>query len=329
MNLYMDQLRRIPSFPQLSTSQNPWKLFLSILPLDTYFHICRFWLVVDALLGHTIAESIVFVPIGGCISVEVWQVHKGGKVGGFRGGGFKCFTYTSPEKLPSFLSGAMSEFWRVYIFYFHPYLGKIFLFDSYFSDWLKPPTSIVTGIQVDGKCWILRIRTPSNGVGLMISIPSPGHRIGSEMPFLGHTWILKGKESIKLQSSNIRSQFKKYQQSEDIFPIEWSWIFMAASLCCRSWSLLNMNPTVDGNPAPPRNPTNHAINYQPHLVSRISKPSTVWPQLAPGLFLLLHTFLAGRDKRRLSLCPVIGYGCAWLGHFFVEQNKPASFKYPL
>jgi hypothetical protein len=25
---------------------------------------------------------------------------------------------------------------------------------------------------------------------------------------------------------------------------------------------------------------------------------------------------------------LIGYGFAWVGHFFVEKNKPASFKYP-
>ena len=24
-----------------------------------------------------------------------------------------------------------------------------------------------------------------------------------------------------------------------------------------------------------------------------------------------------------------GYGCAWVGHFFFEKNKPASFKFPL
>lgn len=26
--------------------------------------------------------------------------------------------------------------------------------------------------------------------------------------------------------------------------------------------------------------------------------------------------------------PVAGYGFAWVGHFFYEQNKPATFQYP-
>jgi hypothetical protein len=29
------------------------------------------------------------------------------------------------------------------------------------------------------------------------------------------------------------------------------------------------------------------------------------------------------------LVPIVGYGFAWVGHFFFEKNKPATFKYPL
>ena len=36
-----------------------------------------------------------------------------------------------------------------------------------------------------------------------------------------------------------------------------------------------------------------------------------------------------RRPRYLLLAPVIGYGCAWIGHFFVEGNVPATFGHPL
>lgn len=30
----------------------------------------------------------------------------------------------------------------------------------------------------------------------------------------------------------------------------------------------------------------------------------------------------------LCLAPLVGYALAWVGHFFFEKNKPATFKYP-
>lgn len=30
----------------------------------------------------------------------------------------------------------------------------------------------------------------------------------------------------------------------------------------------------------------------------------------------------------LFAIPIVGYGFAWVGHYFFEKNKPATFKYP-
>jgi len=46
------------------------------------------------------------------------------------------------------------------------------------------------------------------------------------------------------------------------------------------------------------------------------------------IFVIIFAVLS-RNWHVLWLMPVIGYGFAWVGHFFFEKNKPATFKYPL
>ena len=43
---------------------------------------------------------------------------------------------------------------------------------------------------------------------------------------------------------------------------------------------------------------------------------------------LLSALISGNWGWLLSL-PLLGYGFAWVGHFFFEKNRPATFKYPL
>jgi len=45
------------------------------------------------------------------------------------------------------------------------------------------------------------------------------------------------------------------------------------------------------------------------------------------ILLVIYTVLS-MSWVLLFFVPVIGYGFAWLGHFFFEKNKPATFTYP-
>lgn len=45
-------------------------------------------------------------------------------------------------------------------------------------------------------------------------------------------------------------------------------------------------------------------------------------------FFLFVTLFSG-NPFYLLLCPLMGYGFAWVGHIFFEKNKPATFQYPL
>lgn len=48
-----------------------------------------------------------------------------------------------------------------------------------------------------------------------------------------------------------------------------------------------------------------------------------------GVLLLLMMAVAQGDPRWLLAALSCGYGFAWIGHFFFEKNRPATFKHPL
>ncbi|MFT5371176.1 MAG: hypothetical protein ACI9R7_000701 [Lysobacterales bacterium] len=44
---------------------------------------------------------------------------------------------------------------------------------------------------------------------------------------------------------------------------------------------------------------------------------------------LLVAAILNNDLKLLWLIPLVGYGFAWMGHYFFEKNRPATFKYPM
>ena len=47
------------------------------------------------------------------------------------------------------------------------------------------------------------------------------------------------------------------------------------------------------------------------------------------VLVILVIAVAKADARWLLLAPLAGYGFAWVGHFFFEKNRPATFTHPL
>ena len=71
--------------------------------------------------------------------------------------------------------------------------------------------------------------------------------------------------------------------------------------------------------------------FWPFYLREHAQPTTRLIHVAgtvTGVFLLLWALLLG-PLWLLLLVPVVGYGFAWVSHFGIEHNRPATFTYPL
>ena len=71
--------------------------------------------------------------------------------------------------------------------------------------------------------------------------------------------------------------------------------------------------------------------FYPFYLTEHSKSGTRRLHFAGTLLVLLTLgyVLVAQQWCFLALLPVFGYGFAWVAHFAVERNRPATFRYPL
>lgn len=71
--------------------------------------------------------------------------------------------------------------------------------------------------------------------------------------------------------------------------------------------------------------------FWPHYVREHRHPGTRWLHFVGNTNLCCWLLLAliRRDLRLVLWAVVSSYGFAWVGHFGVEHNIPATFRYPL
>ena len=71
--------------------------------------------------------------------------------------------------------------------------------------------------------------------------------------------------------------------------------------------------------------------FWPYYLSEHSQPATRLLHLigtTAGIALIVYLVASGRWWL-FPLGLAVGYGFAWVAHFMIEKNKPATFQYPL
>ncbi|WP_316841287.1 DUF962 domain-containing protein [Pedobacter gandavensis] len=70
--------------------------------------------------------------------------------------------------------------------------------------------------------------------------------------------------------------------------------------------------------------------YPYYLTEHTNLTSRVLHFIGTGLVILsVFTGILFHEWRFILATPFLGYGFAWIGHFFFEKNKPSTFKYPM
>lgn len=74
-------------------------------------------------------------------------------------------------------------------------------------------------------------------------------------------------------------------------------------------------------------------DFFPHYLREHGRPGTRALHLAGTVMATALLVAAAADRKRrpwyLLAAPLAGYGAAWLGHYAVERNRPATFRHPI
>ncbi|MHB2017870.1 MAG: Mpo1-like protein [Candidatus Xenobia bacterium] len=70
--------------------------------------------------------------------------------------------------------------------------------------------------------------------------------------------------------------------------------------------------------------------FWPFYLSQHSKPATRWMHFGGTSLVVVAAAVAVATRRPalLFFLPLLGYGPAWVSHFYIEGNQPATFTYP-